>query len=214
MKTCEWAGASLARRSHPWTSAEGDPDSRYYDLTAQPEHIRTSLEDLRGWQQYPAVEAFYTLLERLNHPESALESNDCAFNGPGENEDRSVRKAMQCSGRLMVLFRSLELNTEPERVETLKNELHFDLTATDPSFHFGIIGTTVVPVRYLALPEGRDQQLGSQLMISFWAWGDSEADTMLNLGRLLKNLSGALRQPIHPRHATGPAPEKVRRSRT
>jgi hypothetical protein len=193
MKTCEWAGASLERRSHPWTDAKGDPDCRYYDLTAQPAHIRTSLEDLLSWQHYPAVEAFYTLLERLNHPKSSLESNDCAFNGPGENEEPSVRKAMQCSGRLMVLFRSLARNTDPTRVDALKNQLHVDLAAADPSFQWGIIGTTVVPVRYLALPESGEQQLGSQLMISFWAWGDSEPDTMLNLGRVFKNLSQALR---------------------
>jgi hypothetical protein len=193
MKTCEWAGASLVRRSHPWTDAEGDPDCRYYDLTAEPTHIRTSLEDLLGWQHYPAVEAFYALLERLNHPKSSLESNDCAFKGPGENEEPSVRKAMQCSGRLMVLFRSLVRNTDPTRIDALKNQLHLDLAAADPSFQWGIIGTTVVPVRYLALPESREQQLGSQLMISFWAWGDSEADTMLNLGRVFKNLSQALR---------------------
>ena len=196
MKTCEWAGASLERRSHPWTDAKDDPASRYYDLTAQPEHIRASLEDLRSFRQYPAVEAFYTLLERLNHPKSSLESNDCAFNGPAENEDPSVRKAMQCSGRLMVLFRSLARNTDPTRVDALKNRLHLDLAAADPSFQWGIIGTTVVPVRYLALPESGKQQLGSQLMISFWAWGDSEADTMLNLGRVFKNLSQALRLAI------------------
>src|SRR6188768_2684627 len=109
MKTCEWAGASLERRSHPWTDAEGRPDFRYYDLTAQPEHIRTSLEDLRSWQKYPAVEAFYA------------------------------------------------------RVEGLKNQLHLDLAAADASFRWGVVGTTVVPVRYLALPETGEQQLGSQL---------------------------------------------------
>ena len=177
MKTCEWASASLERRSHPWTDAEGDPASRYYDLTAQPEHIRSSLEDLRSWQQYPAVDAFYTLLERLNHPKSSLESNDCAFNGPGENEDPSVRKAMQCSGRLMVLFRSLTRNTDPMRVDALKNQLHLDLAAADPSFQWGIIGTTVVPVRYLALPESREQQLGSQLMISLSGPGGTPRPT-------------------------------------
>jgi len=193
MKTCEWAGAPMERRSHPWTDAEGRPDFRYYDLTAEPEHIRTSLEDLRSFQKYPAVEAFYALLERLNHPESALESNDCAFDGPDKNEDASVKKAMQCSGRLMVLFRSLAKNTDPMRVDALKNQLHLDLAAADPSFRWGVIGTTVVPVRYLALPESGEQQLGSQLMISFWAWGDSEADTMVNLGRVFKNLSRALR---------------------
>lgn len=194
MKTCEWAGASLERRSHPWTDAEGDPDCRYYDLTAEPEHIRASLEDLRSWQRYPAIEGFYTLLERLNQPMSSLESNDCAFSGPAENDEPSVRKALQCSGRLMVLFRSLVLNTDPRRVEALKNQLHLRLGALDPSFQWGVIGTTVVPVRYLGLPERAQQQLGSQLMISFWAWGDTEADTMLNLGRVFENLSHALLQ--------------------
>jgi hypothetical protein len=193
MKTCEYAGALLERRSHPWTDAEGDPASRYYDLTAEPARIRTSLEDLLAWQKYPAVEAFYALLERLNHPKSSLESNDCAFHGPDENEDPSVPKAVQCSGRLMVLFRSLAQNTNPTRIDALKNQLHLELSSADPSFQWGVIGTTVVPVRYLALPESRDQQLGSQLMISFWAWGDCEADTMLNLGRVFKNLALALR---------------------
>jgi hypothetical protein len=193
MKTCEYAGASLERRSHPWTDAESDAACRYYDLTAEPAHIRASLEDLRDWQRYPAVEAFYALLARLNHPKSSLESNDCAFTGPGENADPSVRKALECSGRLMVLFRSLATNTDGARVDALKNQLHLDLGATDASFQGGMIGTTVVPVRYLALPESDEQQLGSQLMISFWAWGDSEADTMLNLGRVFKNLGQALR---------------------
>jgi hypothetical protein len=198
MKTCEYAGASLERRSHPWTDTAGDPDCRYYDLTAEPAHIRASLEDFCGWRRYPAVEAFYALLERLNHPKSSLESNDCAFTGPGANEDPSVRKAVQCSGRLMVLFRSLAENTDPGRVDALRRQLHVDLAAADSAFQWGIIGTTVVPVRYLALPESRDQQLGSQLMISFWAWGDSEADTMLNLGRVFKNLSQALRSAGRP----------------
>jgi hypothetical protein len=193
MKTCEYAGASLERRSQPWTDAEGDAACCYYDLTAEPAHIRASLEDLRGWQRYPAVETFYTLLERLNHPKSSLESNDCAFSGPAENEDPSFRKALQCSGRLMVLFRSLASNTDPVRVDALKHQLHLDLAGVDPSFQWGMIGTTVVPVRYLALPESGEQQLGSQLMISFWAWGDSEADTMLNLGRVFKNLAQVLR---------------------
>ena len=34
--------------------------------------------------------------------------------------------------------------------------------------------------------------MGSQLMISFWAWGDSEAETMCSLERLLTNLATVL----------------------
>jgi len=195
MKTCEYAGEPFTEpRSHPWLDATGKPECRYYDLTLSPASIRTSLEDLREWSHYPAVEAFYALLERLNHPKSSLESNDCAFTGPAENEDASVRKSLQCSGRLMILFRALERNTSQLDVARLSRALHRELGAADPSFQWGIIGTTVVPVRYLALPESRDQQLGSQLMISFWAFGDTEGDTMLNLARVFKNLSQALRR--------------------
>ncbi|HXK18330.1 MAG TPA: hypothetical protein VNG33_11035, partial [Polyangiaceae bacterium] len=56
----------------------------------------------------------------------------------------------------------------------------------------GIIGTTLVPIRYLALP--KHAQLGQQLMLSFWAFGDSEPALMLSLSRLFRNLSRALRK--------------------
>mgnify|MGYP007047006084 CR=1 FL=1 len=42
------------------------------------------------------------------------------------------------------------------------------------------------------LPGAREQQLGHQLMISFWAWGDSQSEVMGNLKRVLENLSHAL----------------------
>ena len=199
MKTCEYAGDPFTEpRSHPWIDAVGSADSRYYDLTASPALIRASLEDLKPFARYPAIEAFYSLLERLNHVRSTLESNDCAFSGPAANEDASVKKPLQCAGRLMVLFRALARNTVPSEIDGLKHQLHESLAEVDPTFRWGVICTTVVPVRYLALPETRNQQLGSQLMISFWAWGDSEGDTMLNLGRLLQNLSHALRLAAAP----------------
>jgi hypothetical protein len=194
MKTCEYAGTPFAEpRSHPWVDATDNPECRYYDLTASPAHIRESMEDFKPWNHYPAIEAFFGLLERLNNAKSGLESNDCAFSGPEENENPAFEKALQCSGRLMVLFRALESNTVQARVHDLEHRLHVDLATLDPSFQWGVIGTTIVPVRYLALSASRNQQLGSQLMISFWAFGDSEAETMLNLGRLFRNLSRALR---------------------
>ncbi len=195
MKTCEYAGAPFsAPRSHPWSDTPGAGGSRYFDLTAAPEHIRTSLEDFKPWAHYPAIETFYKLLERLNHASSALESNDCAFEGPHKNENPAVRKALQCSGRVMVLFRSLARNTEENGMAWLKNELHGALSPLDPNFQSGMVGTTIVPVRYLPLSGGNGEQLGTQLMISFWAWGNSEAENMQNLGRLLRNLTQALRK--------------------
>ena len=202
MLTCEYAGEPFTEpRSHPWGDVAGKPDCRYYDLTSFPELIRTSLEDFQPWSRYAAIEGFYALLERLNHPRSSLESNDCAFNGPGENEDPAIAKPFQCSGRLMVLFRALAQNTDQSRMARLRSDLHEELSAGDPSFQWGMVGTTVVPVRYLELSENPEQQLGAELMLSFWAWGDSEADTMLNLQRLIKNLSQAVRT-VSARSAT------------
>jgi hypothetical protein len=203
LKTCEYAGEPFALpRSHPWVGAASDKTSRYYDLTATPAHIRSSLEDFVPWARYAAIEAFYVLLERINHSKSLLESNDCAFTGPHPSESLATQKALECSGRVMVLFREPTRNTAPGQIETLKNELHLALAKLDPNFRSGVVGTTIVPVRYLALPEENDQQLGSQLMISFWAWGNSEDENMQNLSRLLRNLTNALRKLCTPVAAT------------
>jgi hypothetical protein len=189
MKTCEYAGAPFEEaRSHPWTDATGNPDFRYYDLTATPALIRTSLEDFLPWSHYAAIEDFYLLLESLNRPRSTFVSNDSAFSGPSANDPSTIAKAFQCSGRVMLLYRELERNTLPGSIERLKNQLHHELVPLDPGFEWGVIGTTLVPARYLAL----SNQLGSQLMISFWTWGDTEADTMNNLKRLFESLSRAL----------------------
>ena len=167
-------------------------------IRASPALIRSSLEDFIPWERYAAIEVFYVLLERLNHEKSLLESNDCAFTGPHPSESSATQKALECSGRVMVLFRDLPRNTAAGQIETLKNELHLALTRLDPNFRSGVVGTTIVPVRYLALPEANDEQLGVQLMISFWAWGNSEDENMQNLSRLLRNLTTALRKLCTP----------------
>jgi hypothetical protein len=194
MKTCEFAGDTFSEpRSHPWLGSITDASARYHDLRSSPQLIRSALEDFLPWARYGAIENFYALLERLNHRRSAFESNDCAFTGPHANDEPSVHKALSCTGRLMLLFHALAKNVAPAPLVSLKDSLHGELSAIDPDFQWGMVGTTLVPTRYLGLPEGDAQQLGMQLMISFWAWGDSEADTMLNLGRLFTNLGRALR---------------------
>jgi hypothetical protein len=192
--TCEYAGTPFSEpRSHPWVDAEGSPECRYYDLTSAPEHVRTSLEDFLPFGQHAAIEDFYALLTWLNRPESVLESNDCAFTGPEANENLAFDKSLECSGRLMVLFRELERNTIPGHVERLSIELHQHLAGLDPELLRGVEGTTPGPERYLALSAGGGGQHGDQMMLSFWAWGDTEAETMLNLARSLGNLAQALR---------------------
>lgn len=199
MRTCEYAGEPFsAPRSHPWVGAASDKSSRYYDLTAAPALIRSSLEDFVPWAEYAAIETFYVLLERLNQATSLLESNDCAFIGPHASDSAASQKALECSGRVMVLFRDLVRNTDADQIEGLKNELHLALAKMDPNFRSGVIGTTIIPVRYCGLPGASEEQLGTQLMISFWAWGDTEAETMQNLARALRNLAQALRKLCTP----------------
>lgn len=194
MKTCEYAGEPFSElRSHPWRESTTDLSAHYYDFTRSPQLIRSVLEDFVPWRRYTAIETFYALLQRLNHARSAFETNDCEFTGPRDNDQREIPKPFGCSGRLMLLFRSLEQNTVESSVTALKHALHVNLAELDEAFVWGLVGTTLVPTRYLALPESNGRQLGSQLMISFWAWGDSEADTMRNLDRLFINLSRALR---------------------
>ncbi len=193
MKTCEHDGEPFATaRSHPWTDAQADSACRYYDLKAAPELIRTALEDFVPWNRYPAISSFFELLDSVNGPASVLESNDCAFSGPHASEAPHLGKSLQCEGRVMLLHRELALNLSRPRLEALKNGLHLHLAPLDPDFEFGMIGTTIPATRYIELPVAHDQQLGYQLMLSFWAWGDSEAEVMDNLERVVTNLAEAV----------------------
>ncbi len=185
---------SLAVRTHPWSGSLTDGAHRHYDLRREPALIRTSLEDWRGWERYPATETFYRLLEWLNGADSSLETSDCAFNGPAANDTETFDKALQCSGRLMLLFRDLPLNTDTSAVHTLTNALAHALSRCDPSFQWGVIGVTVVPVRYATLPATHTDQLGAQLMLSPFAWGDDEVEAMAHMDRTLRGLTSALRE--------------------
>jgi hypothetical protein len=192
MKTCEYDGPPLTEpRSHPWQGSALDPAACYHDFTRVPALIRSSLEDFMPHRHYAAVEEFYGLIEWVNRPQSALESNDCAFSGPQPSGTAPSTQSFECSGRLMLLYRALEMNTVPARVDWLGTRFHRELAQLDTTFTSGVIGTTLVPVRYLALPEGA--QLGQQLMLSFWAFGDSDADVMHSLDRLFRNLAQAVR---------------------
>jgi hypothetical protein len=194
MKTCEYDGAPFTEpREHPWVGSAASADHRCIDLRAEPARIRTSLEDFVPWSHYAAIEDFYGLLERLNAKGSPLESNDCAFTGPHPNDVAAFAKELQCSGRVMVLFSALEKNLSRERVESFKDALHVRLQTIDAEFLWGIVGTAILPVRYVTLPLPADAQLGHQLMISFWAWGSTEVELMTNLGRVVKNLSEGLK---------------------
>ena len=185
---------SLTPRSHPWIDGESDPAHRYYDFRTSPELIRSSLEDMQEWSAYPAIETFYRLLEWLNGSESIFESNDCAFSGATANTSTQFSKRLQCSGRLMILYRDLELNISPEQIHWLTNAAAHALRRTDPTFEWGAVGATIMPVRFTTLPGPPELQRGQQLMLSFWAWGKNEREAMRNLDRTFHNVTAVLRE--------------------
>ncbi len=179
-------------RSHPWTVATADSHSRYRDFKESPALVRACLEDFLPWSEWPAVQRFYGIVEWINGPDSILESNDCAFDGPSANSTPQFAKALEATGRLMVLWRSLPLNLIRANSDWLKGVLHRQLNESDSELEYGVVGITVFPVRYITLPPGDQQQLGFQLILSFWAWGDDEEDVMTNLERTVSGIGAAL----------------------
>jgi len=183
-----------APRAHPWTDAASNSGSRYHDFKARPELVRTSVEDFTPWQGSAAVETFYRLLDWLNARDGAFESNDCAFTGPDDNPDPAFLKAQECSGRVMILYRDLPTNLALLHVERLESAVQRHLAKIDPEFEWGAVGTTIMRTQYVTLPLPEEGQLGFQLMLSFWAWGDGPEETMAHLERVFVNLSRALRE--------------------
>ena len=181
---------SAQRRSHPWSTSTGDLSYRYYDFKAKPELIPVALEDLRPWDAHAAVQSIYRLLGWINGPDSPFESNDCAFDGPEDNVDRGFPKRLQCCGRLGVLFRDLSRNTNEREMSRWIEGVHAGLRALEPGFAWGAVGTTRLRVDYRDLPEGNSE--GSQLLLSFWAWGDDAAEVFENLARVIAALREAL----------------------
>ena len=182
---------SMSPRSHPWVDSESNPAHRYYNFRSSPELIRSSIEDMQEWSAYPATETFYRLLEWLNGPESVFESNDCAFSGATATP--LSPKRLQCSGRLMMLYRDLALNTSPKQIQWLTNAAAHALNRTDPAFEGGAIGITIMSARFTTLPGPPERQRGQQLMLSFWAWGEQEPEVMANLDRTFRTVTVALR---------------------
>lgn len=167
-------------RAHPYQESDW---SKYYDFKKNPKLIPEVLEDFKPWAHYPAAQVFYNLLLWLNGVSSRLESSDCAFKGPSTNTDVKFQKKMQCSGRLMLFFRQIPLNVVPENTEVLKSAINHYLEQLEPDFEWGVVGISSMPTKYVEIPE-QSRRAGTEVMLTFWAWGDDENETMENLQRL------------------------------
>jgi len=179
-------------RAHPWTTALFDPAHRYYNFRSEPQLIRTSLEDFAPLAKWPAIERFYELLEWINGATSIFESNDCGTRGPGPNKSPKFAKSLECTARLVILFRELEWNLSFANVTWVVTAAHHYLNQTDLAFKWGVVGTTTRRAQYTSLPFPESTQMGYQLMLTFWAWGDTDLEVMDNLGRSFVNVQEAL----------------------
>jgi len=193
-------------RLHPY-HASNLGDSGFVDFKQKPELIRSTLEDFRPFEHWPAVQTFYEFLAWINGPDSLLETNDCAFRPPGPHKN-AISPLLLCAyGRVYVLFRDLRLNSSQKYSEwlcrSLMRTLH--LTGSDLTEEEGVVGFTLNPSLQIPISTGtwrddgtfetdpNDPGFGHHLMLSFWGYGSSEEQSFHNLNRVFDNIWSACR---------------------
>jgi hypothetical protein len=191
-------------RLHPYTGT-GVEQVGYVDFKSQPELITTVLEDFRPYAHREGIQAFYELLRKINGAGSQLESADSAFRPPAPQKDANSHRTLSAYGRLYILFRKLTYNCSDNHVQWLTQKMMQELTNTDPQWapSEAVVGFTLIKVLQLELSEGEwlsetqfsaadgDPGHGQHLMLSFWAYGDTEDGVYVNLGRVFKNIGAA-----------------------
>jgi hypothetical protein len=176
-------------RARNWVVARSDPSNLYYDFTKSPELIPDVLEDFRPFAPWPAIQEFYTMLTEINGERSQFETNDSAFNGPAASDGaRMSGKRLQVSGRVMVLFRDLVLNTRRQNVEWLERGIHSYASGLTPAFEDGLLGTSIMRMHLAELASESQPAAGYELAVHFWAWGDSDDEVFANLAVVVQNM--------------------------
>jgi len=185
------------KRTHPWAFAEGRPDLIYYDFKKNPEKIREVLEDFKPLEHYPAIQKYYDLLEWLNGESSIFETNDCTLSQLEIHQDPPpmipLVSPIGIHGRLTIIYRNLELNTQETDIDWLSGSLLRVLSAI-PKFH-AVVKIGLWQHRFTAIGKA-----GNAISLRFWAWGSDEDQAMTNLGGVFEALHKTLRA-LSMRHA-------------
>jgi hypothetical protein len=191
MRTYRDEQQSGPSRPHPYKGSDYDTGVDYYDFKKQPELIREKLEDFKPHDAQEAIQSFYSLVEWINVESKVLESNDCAFEAPRpSNSPNASSKKLQASGRLMIFYRELHYNVNEQPISWLRDATEFYIKQVDPTFEDGVIATGLQGSIYEALRN----RLGKELVLTFWAFGDTDEETYANLDRAFKGLHEALRR--------------------
>ncbi len=188
-------------RLHPYTGSTAG-QTGHVDLKAHPELITSAMEDFVPFAHRAATQAFYQLLRELNGPASYLETSDRAYRPPKPRSDAHSPLALSAYGRLYVLFRDLRLNCVPSQAPWLCGKLMAIFDESDPSLSAqGVVGFTQVRILHTALSRGEwlaggqfecaddDPGYGDHLMLSFFAYGNTDDEVDENLSRVFRNIT-------------------------
>jgi hypothetical protein len=188
-------------RLHPYQPGDAT-QSGFVDFKSYPEQIPIVLEDFIPFADTPAIQAFYSFLKWINGPHSVLETNDCALRPPSGHHDDNSDHLLSINGRVVLMFRDLKLNTSQEHIEWLMARLMELLSMIDvdmPSSE-GVVGFTLIPALHTSISNGiwhpdgnfesgdNDPGFGNHLMLTFWAYGDTESQIFYNLNRVYLNI--------------------------
>lgn len=207
-------------RTHPWPQTKNFPADRYYDFKADPKLIAKVLDNFKGWSdwsEWEGVQLFYKLLGWLNGPKSRLESNGCGFIGPRRNrqKDRWPGKLITTGG-LIFLFRNLEFNLSEQsaawakipmparrklpplapgkNISWLLRRCHEHLQQLNPEFTGGCVSVILFPTLYSELPLEDKDKFGHEVAFQWWAWGDTEKETMAHFKEVVKTMFECLKR--------------------
>ena len=177
-------GSTADAREHPWTVTTYSQElkeysGRYYDLRSQPELIETSLEDFLPHDHRPAIRRFYEFLHWINGDSSNLETDDSAFPPPRASETDIFNFPFQCDGRVEIIHRDLDLNTDPSMFYQMVRSLAVFLQLQRPTFSAGFFEFTHSKTVFTAQP--RERQMGARLGLRFIALGNSSDQAFANL---------------------------------
>jgi hypothetical protein len=191
-------------RTHPWKYAEHNPSWRYVNFRREPDKIESALEDFRPWAQFPATRRFYELIRWLNGADSLFETNDCAFQ-IRDNCDANQPYKLQADGRLMLFSADLRLSCDPGFAEWLISRLGCYLEQAEPRVHAAAVGLSKASCFFKSASAE-----GEEVVLYFWAWGDTDDSTMKNLERVFERIHMAaananedVRASLNPNGDTG-----------
>lgn len=191
-------------RLHPY-SAGAEDQAGYVNFKEHPNQIAESLEDFKPFANLEAIQVFYSILTEINGSRSHLETCDCAFRPPAPHKDSNSNLALSAHGRLYLMYRESQINCSFEHTDWLCGRLMAVLDETDLALppSRAVVGFTHNKVLHLALsngewrPDGQfecdedDPGYGRHLMLSFWAYGDTEGEVFSTLGRVFGNIGVA-----------------------